>query len=289
MRHCRQIVIAWAWVWVAGLLLSVSGCASHHSDATEPTASLAAASTPAEPPAEIAPAGAAPETRPANQTERQRELDEQAKGRLGFLNVQWTKAKWFISDTWDKAFGTKPSEYARMMESKAPDARREGINGLASTDRGERPPYTIRYTQIGRLDNDYLVRATAIRSLNRSRDRSPAAMALYVRSLDDSNIPVRLEACKALGHMPTDDATQPLLRILNRPDEDKDVRIAAADALRHYKTIEVARTLVSLLSDRDFGIAWTAHHSLKALTGKDLRYDETAWLAYLTGPDKPLG
>jgi len=42
-----------------------------------------------------------------------------------------------------------------------------------------------------------------------------------------------LEACKALGHMATDDAIDPLLRILNRFDEDKDVRIAAADALRH--------------------------------------------------------
>jgi HEAT repeat protein len=176
-----------------------------------------------------------------------------------------------------------------MMESQAADARRVGINGLACTDRGERPPYTIRYAQIGRMDNDFLVRATAIRSLNRSRDRSPAAMTLYVKSLEDTNTPVRLEACKALGHMPTDDAIDPLLKILGRVDEDKDVRIAAADALRHYKNIEVARTLVLMLSDRDFGIAWTAHHSLKALTGKDFSYDEAAWLAYLTGPQKPFG
>ena len=80
-----------------------------------------------------------------------------------------------------------------------------------------------------------------------------------------------------------------LVKILNRVEEDKDVRMAAADALRHYKTLEVARTLVLLLSDRDFGIAWTAHHSLKALTGRDLRYDESAWLEYLTGPEKPFG
>ena len=68
-----------------------------------------------------------------------------------------------------------------------------------------------------------------------------------------------------------------------------DAVFAAADALRHYKNIEVARTLVLMLSDRDFGIAWTAHQSLLTLTGKDLRYDEVAWLAYLTGPEKPFG
>jgi hypothetical protein len=286
MRQFRQKVLTFVWVPLAGLLLAAPGCSSHAPATPEPTVRLAAASTPADPPAVTA-ATAPPH--PVNQTERQRELNDEANSRLGFIKVQWTKLGWTVSDAWDKAFGTSPAEYARLMESPGADARRVGINGLAATDRGERPPYTIRYAQIGQLDTDFLVRATAIRSLNRSRDRSPAAMALYVKSLDDPNIPVRLEACKALGHMPTDDAVEPLLRIVNHVEEDKDVRIAAADALRHYKTLEVARTLVLTLSDRDFGIAWTAHHSLKLLTGRDLQYDEGAWLTYLTGPEKPFG
>ncbi len=289
MRQFRQSAVSFVWAPITGLVMAVSGCASHGPAAPEPTASLAAETTAADPPASAAGTAPAPDTQPVNQTERERELADKAKGRLGFLKVQWTRFSWTIDDAWDKTFGTSPVVYARMMESRGADDRRQGINGLASTDRGERPPYTVRYTQIGRLDTDYLVRATAIRSLNRSRDRSPAAMALYVRSLEDPNVPVRLEACKALGHMPTDDAMMPLLHILNHVEEDKDVRIAAADALRHYKTLEVARTLVLMLSDRDFGIAWQSHHSLKAMAGRDLRYDEAAWLAYLTGPDKPFG
>ncbi len=287
MRDLGQKAIIFISIPMAALFVTIAGCSSHRVANGELTASLASASAPADPPAVIQ--ATAPSIQPANHTERQRELEEEEHSRLGVLKVQWTKLEWTISDAWDKAFGTSPAEYARLMESQGADARRVGINGLAGTDRGERPPYTIRYAQIGRMDKDFLVRATAIRSLNRSRDRSPAAMSLYVKSLDDATTPVRLEACKALGHMPIADAIEPLLKIVTRADEDKDVRIAAADALRHYKTLEVARTLVLMLSDRDFGIAWTAHHSLKALTGKDLRYDETAWLNYLSGPERPFG
>ena len=35
--------------------------------------------------------------------------------------------------------------------------------------------------------------------------------------------------------------------------------------------------------------AWKARRSLRAITGKDLRYDEAAWLGFITGPDKPFG
>jgi hypothetical protein len=51
----------------------------------------------------------------------------------------------------------------------------------------------------------------------------------------------------------------------------------------------VARVLAASLSGRDFGLAWQSRWSLKILTGKDLGYDESAWLGYLTGPEKPLG
>ena len=38
-----------------------------------------------------------------------------------------------------------------------------------------------------------------------------------------------------------------------------------------------------------FGVAWSAHRSLVAITGKDFRYDAVAWGAYLSGPEKPFG
>jgi HEAT repeat protein len=84
-------------------------------------------------------------------------------------------------------------------------------------------------------------------------------------------------------------AVAPLITLLQNPNEDRDVRIAAADALKHYRTIDVGRALVDTLDSRDFGVAWQSHRSLVRLTGKDLRYDEGAWLSYLTGPDRPFG
>jgi hypothetical protein len=63
--------------------------------------------------------------------------------------------------------------------------------------------------------------------------------------------------------------------MLQNPAENRDVRIAAADALRNYPTGAgggAAKALASVLSARDFGVAWQAHESLVRMTGRDLRY-----------------
>jgi hypothetical protein len=184
--------------------------------------------------------------------------------------------------------GHTPRAAAVQMEDPYfPDERRIGINRLSAFPFGRLPPYTARYEQIAQSDPDWLVRATAIRALNRSRWKP--ATPLFIKALEDTNEHVRLEAAKALSNIPDPDAVPPLLRLVNDSTESRDVRIAAADALRHYPTVEVARTLASQLGDREFGVAWQSHHSLQTITGKDLRYNESAWLNYITGPEKPLG
>src|SRR5690606_20332463 len=125
-----------------------------------------------------------------------------------------------------------------------------------------------------------LVRATALRALNRSRDAS--ASEVFVAALSDVDPGVRLEAAKALVNLPTEAASAKLLELARNPREDLDVRIAAIDALRHYKTVEVGRTLAAMLLERHFALAWQARRSLVDLTGTDLRYDEGAWLQYIT-------
>ncbi|MBC8106358.1 MAG: HEAT repeat domain-containing protein [Anaerolineae bacterium] len=168
-----------------------------------------------------------------------------------------------------------------------PDERREGINELVNRGYGRQPPYTDRYASLAQNDKDYLVRATAIRALNRSRDAK--AIPIYINALNDESDLVRLEGAKALIHMPDDKAIPGLVKLVTNPNENRDVRIAAADALKYYRNTEVARALISQLGGREFGIAWQAHQSLVRLTGKDLRYDEGAWLTYVANPDKPFG
>ena len=183
--------------------------------------------------------------------------------------------------------GKTPLRAARKMEDPHfADERREGINELVENSFGKRPPYTTRYKQIATLDPDYTVRATAVRALNRARDRS--ATDVFIKALSDRNDLVRLEAAKALANIPDPRAAEPLAKIVNSAVENRDLRIAAADSMRHYRDMGVARSLVNVLNGKDFGVAWQARHSLRTLTGKDHRYDERAWLTYLTQPN-PFG
>jgi len=182
---------------------------------------------------------------------------------------------------------TPAGEASAMEDAKTPDARRDGINSLAERTFGKQPPYTTRYRQIGQFDTNPQVRATAIRALNRSRDGESSG--LFVAGLADESVQVRLEAAKALANVPNENALQPLLGIFNNAAEDVDVRVAAGDALRHYRKIEVARALINVLNDREFALAWQARQSLRAITGNDKRYDQTAWLQLISGPQNPLG
>jgi hypothetical protein len=195
----------------------------------------------------------------------------------------------FIRKTTDRYFGGKtPGYYARQMEdNSSPDNRWRGMNQLVDNEFARHPPYTTRYHQIATADPDPLVRAVAVRALNRSRDAG--ATDVFVKSLTDSSDLVRLEAAKALVNLPDPAAVPGLVRLVNKLDEPRDVRIAAAEALKHYKQLDVARALVSRLNERDFGVAWQARRSLRRMTQNDFAYNEAAWLQYFTGPEKPFG
>jgi HEAT repeats len=191
---------------------------------------------------------------------------------------------------------------ARGMENKDnADDRREGIIELVTEwDFARKPPLTTRYKEIAQNDPDFTVRAMAIRALNISRDAS--ATEIFISALDDDNELIRLEGAKALANVPDPAAIPSLERLLEGKrvsvskdgessvptDESLDVRIAAADALRQYRDLDVARNLVAYLNEREFAVAWQSRQSLTVLTGRDLQYDQAAWLAYLTGPERPL-
>ncbi len=187
----------------------------------------------------------------------------------------------------DFVTGNTPIRGVTQMEDRYfPDERRVGINKLADRNFGLREPYTDRYMQVAQYDSDYLVRATAIRALNRAREQR--ATPVFIKALEDASPLVRQEAAKALANVPDPAAAAPLARLVANPQEPRDVRIAAADALKHYRALDAARALVDTLDSRDFGVAWQSRRSLIRLTGRDLNYDEGQWLQFLTGPDRPF-
>jgi hypothetical protein len=186
-----------------------------------------------------------------------------------------------MSNAWSVLRGKKPADAAHMMlDQNSADHRRQGIYRLVQYDFAQRPPYTKMYQNLASTDADFTVRAAAVRALNWSRDQSAAPV--FITALGDKSELVRWEAAKALINVPDPSALAALTRAVSDANESKDVRIAAADALQHYRNLNSARALVSTLGGKDFGVAWQARQSLHAMTGADYRYDESAWLDFLS-------
>ena len=208
----------------------------------------------------------------------------------------------YVGEQWELAQGHTPAHAVQQMNDKSnADQRRLGIIDLVTEwDFARKPPYTTKYKMMAQNDPDFTVRAMAIRALNICRDSS--ATPIFVTALDDENELIRLEAAKALANIPDPAAIPGLESLLTgrresiTPDgqqvftaESLDVRIAAADALRNYRQVDVARNLIVYLKpEENFAVVWQSHHSLTILTGRDLQYDQSAWFAYLAGPDRPL-
>src|SRR5947207_8171732 len=112
----------------------------------------------------------------------------------------------------------------KMMNQQSADERRTGVNDLVDRKFAQKPPYTTEYEHMAKTDPDWLVRATAIRALNRSRDAS--ATPIFIAALNDSSDQVRLEAAKALVNVPDPKAAGPLTKIVNDRSDNRDVRIA---------------------------------------------------------------
>jgi len=216
-----------------------------------------------------------------------------------FENVFWT----FPKRTYEYyVLRRNPGKYARMMEDEqSADNRRTGILKLAGDfEFGRGEPYTKRYWQIAQGDPDGLVRAAAIRALNRSRDKN--GQEIYLKGMDDANPLIRIESAKALANMPDPKAVPLLVKHLapeydvkgegGRPEkaqETRDIRVVCADALRNYPDKDVAQRLVQMLREKDFEIAWQSRKSLVLLTGRDYKYDVDKWQEYLTKTANPFG
>jgi hypothetical protein len=196
---------------------------------------------------------------------------------------------WFgLPEAGGMVTGKTPIRDVKMMEDAASaDNRRKGIVALSRREYGQREPYTRRYRQIAQSDSDALVRATAVRALNASRDKS--AVPVFIAALSDKSDLVRLQAAKALSTIPDATAAEPLSRTLGNQAEQRDVRIAAAEALRHYRNAGVTRVLAGTVQGRDFSLAWQSRWSLKLITGRDFGHDERKWLEYLASQAKAVG
>jgi hypothetical protein len=217
-------------------------------------------------------------------TQTQREAEAPFAAVLKAADTVWES----VVGMYNSVTGNTPFNAARnLLEPTLAERRRRAIVYLADRDYGREPPYTKYYSEMARTDDQPLVRAAAIRALNRARDKE--SVTIYIAALGEGNEAVRLEAAKALANVPDPASVPALLRRMRDPDETTDVRVAAADALRNHRTAEVATALVGILRDPKFGVSWQALQSLRLLTGRDYQFDRAAWLNYLSGAEKPFG
>ena len=230
-----------------------------------------------------------------NQDRLKSEEQRQKQTAFAFINKATTATTNFFAEIYHYITGETPFNAAKaLLDPLNPDRRREGVVYLSKRDFGRQEPYVKYYAELARTDEDWSVQAMAIRALNRSRRRQ--VIDLYIRALDDERDAVRLESAKALANMPDPSAVPSLIEHLQERakvrisftdrfesrDENPDVRLACADALRNFNTIEVSQALVRVLRDRSFAVSYQARESLKLITGKDYRYDQSAWLEYLS-------
>jgi len=172
----------------------------------------------------------------------------------------------------------------KALDPTSPDVQREGILHLCDFDHFRQGSALTLYAHEAEIAPDYTVRAAALRALNRCRAKGYTT--LFLHSLQDDHVLVRLEAADALGNIPDPQAIKPLIDH-TQSDVSSDVRVACAEALRNFHDSDVVLALVDLLDNRDFSIAWQARQSLELLTGVDYRYDPKAWRGYFATVKMP--
>lgn len=166
--------------------------------------------------------------------------------------------------------------------------RREELMSLAESI-PNLPPDRQRYwsshlTEIFNNDESAEMRRLAVLAAGKSSDA--AMMGLIEKGLDDENLKVRMESCRALGNRQDEQAARLLAATVGK-SQDKDVRHAAIAALARHQGPIAADSLKLALKDRNPATQALVIGSLRQSTGKDYGSDPETWIAALEGKDVP--
>ena len=141
------------------------------------------------------------------------------------------------------------------------------------------------------FENDDSAEMRRLTILAAGKSSAPEMMALIEKGLDDDNLKVRMESCRALGNRSGDEAARLLASTVGK-SQDKDVRHAAIAALAKHPGQVASDSLKLALQDRDPATQDLVIGSLRKNTGKDYGNDPEIWVAALEGkevPSKPSG
>ncbi|MEM8945692.1 MAG: HEAT repeat domain-containing protein [Planctomycetota bacterium] len=162
-----------------------------------------------------------------------------------------------------------------------PSMRIAAIQEIAArakdADADERQKLTEQLATQIQTEPDPLVRqaiqaAMAEMSTDLARD-------VLIAGLQDDDLDVRLTCCEGLGRE-ADPSVISALRVALETDEELDVQLAAIDALGQIRSPQSVAALATAVNDRDPALQYAGVQALKAVSGKDLGNDVTAWRQY---------
>ncbi|QEF99883.1 hypothetical protein Mal15_39500 [Stieleria maiorica] len=116
--------------------------------------------------------------------------------------------------------------------------------------------------------------------------KTPGAIEMIERGLDDESLKVQMEACRSLGKRREPEAAQLLASTLGTTPE-LDVKNSAIAALGNHKGTIPVESLRLALEDRDPATIDLAMKSLKGVIGKDYGSDPKQWIAAIDGQAAP--
>jgi len=140
-----------------------------------------------------------------------------------------------------------------------------------------------------RKEADPSIRAEIVRTLGEYP--TATSRSVLLSALKDSDVDVRIAACKALAKRKDVEAINALAGVISS-DVDVDVRLAAIRALGDTGDPAAVSALGIALEDPDPAMQYRAVASLRKLTGENLGQDVNRWREYVKGqrpkPAKPM-
>ncbi|MCA9136028.1 MAG: HEAT repeat domain-containing protein [Planctomycetales bacterium] len=144
-------------------------------------------------------------------------------------------------------------------------------------------------THLGKImNNDPSPEMRRLSVLAASELKTPNAIALIERGLDDENLKVQMEACRSLGKRPEPEAAQMLASVLGTTPEP-DVKNSAIAALGKHKGNISVDSLRLILEDQNPATTYLAMNSLRGVMGKDYGNDPKQWIAAIDQQRIPAG
>jgi HEAT repeat protein len=156
---------------------------------------------------------------------------------------------------------------------------RQKIEQLRELRKQGEPPPDLYASLARQLDeeNDAMVRLEVVRTL--AAYPSDQARSVIAAALKDSDIDVRVAACKALGQLGGPECGRLLGETLAR-DTSVDVRIAATAALGAMRDPQAVSMLAVALEDPDPALQLSGVEAMRLASGQDFGYDVNRWLQF---------